>query len=124
MAIETNVDRAFLNNAHEQEFTIVGIDTTGRVIKWAASVMDADDIFDATSPDLEFSSAVTAAMFVRVSEGPTDSTVRFVLDDSDTAALAAGRYHFQLEVFDSGGNNPVVVATGVLTFILNIAETL
>lgn len=125
MAIENLKDRAFLNNAHEQRFTIAGIDTTGRVLKWSISLIDSQTgTWDPNTLALEKSSAVTPAAFVRISEGPTDSVVDVVIADGDTATLDAGDYHFELEVFDGAGDNGVVVSAGTLTLAPNNAETI
>jgi len=125
MAIENLKDRVFLNNAHEQRFTIAGIDTTGRVLKWSISLIDEQTgTWDPDVLALEKSSAVTPAVFVRVSEGPTDSVVDVVIAATETAPLAAGDYHFELEVFDGAGANGVVVSAGTLTFVPNNTETI
>lgn len=125
MAIENQKDRAFLNNAHEQRFTIAGVDTTGRVLKWSISLIDEQT--GQHDPDvlaLEKSSAVTPTDFVRQSETATESVVDVKIDDSDTAPLAAGAYHFELEVFDAAGENGVVVGAGTLTLVANNTETI
>ena len=125
MAIENQTDRFFIDNEHEQRFTIAGVDTTGRVLKWSLSLIDpATGQWDPTTLALEKSSAVTPADFVRQSEAALESVVDVLIHDSDTAALAAGAYHFELEVFDSGGDEGVVVSAGTATLVSNNAETI
>lgn len=121
MAIENLTDRAFLNNAHVQGFTVANIDLTGRHVKWAICLIDPETgDFDETDPALEKTNQTPGNM--TLINGPTGE-IDVNIDDSDTAALSAADYQFQLEVFDAAGADGVVVSAGVLTFVKNISET-
>lgn len=123
MAIENLTDRVFLDNAHEQAFTVAGIDLTGRVVKWSISLIDSSTgTFDPTLPLLEKTTDNVGDM--TLVNGPTgEITVNIDALDTSAAGITAADYHFQLEVFDGSGLNGVVVSTGTITFVDNITET-
>lgn len=120
MAVENLTDRFHLNNSHVQGYTVANIDLTGRVVKWALSVLDAEGVFDPTVIDLEKTTDTPGD--TTLVDGPTGQ-IDVNIDPADTLALAVGNYHFQLEVFDAGGNNGVVVSSGKATLVANLVET-
>lgn len=129
MAVENQSAEMFANNRH--------------LLRWAQILDDDDDIIDLTGRIVKFS-------LTRV--GPTGSPLLtpildFASDDSsprvtipnpvtgnphvvvelqpaDTATLAsvATTYYCELEVFESGNTNPVVVATVNLTIKPNVVN--
>ncbi len=121
MAIEGQVDRAFLNNGHEQAFTISGVNLTSRHVKWAISLRDAlTGVFDPAAPLLQKTNQTPGNMTdVDLPNGKI--TVNIL--PADTASLAAGEYEFQLEVFNNSGVDGVITSSGVLTLEANIVET-
>lgn len=123
MAEESLLDRFFLQNAHEQRFTISNVDVTGRVMKWGLSALLPDGTFS-TTPDVQLTTTAQPAQFVTQSASASESVVDVTINPSDIpqASLAPGNYHFQLEVFDASGDNGVVVAAGTATLVANLVE--
>ncbi len=120
MAIENLTDRAFLNNEHVMGFTISDVDLTSRHVKFAMAVVDDAGEFDVTDPLVEKTNQSVGEMTdVDLLTGQIDVNILA----ADTASLEAGTYHFQLEVFDTSGTTPVVVASGEIELVLNITET-
>jgi hypothetical protein len=121
MAIENLTDRVFVKNVHTIAFTVSNVNLTGRHVKWAMCAIDPNTgLFNPSSPVLQKTNQTPGHMTdVDLPNGQIDVNI----DDSDTALLPAIDYHFQLEVFDSAGDDGVVVSTGTLTLVPNILET-
>lgn len=126
MAVRNLTDTAYLNNPHEQRFTVAdgdaggAFDLTGLLVKWAmVPVNPQSGAFNPTAISVQKVSS-TAGHMTRVDD--VNGIIQVNIFDSDTASLAAIAYRFQLEVFDSGGMDGVVVAEGELTLLTNLVE--
>jgi hypothetical protein len=126
MAEKNLVDEAYVNNPHEQRFTVADGDAggpyplTGLIVKWAMTPIDpSTGAFNPAVVTLEKNSGIGGEM--TLIDGP-NGIIDVNIDPADTAALAAIDYHFQLEVFDGGGANGVVTAEGTLTLLPNLVE--
>jgi hypothetical protein len=123
MAVTGLTATAFQNNAVALAFTVADVDLTGRVVRFAMSLIDPrTGLFDPTEPALTKDSEEAGHM--TLVDGP-NGEIDVNIEDVDTAqgsAVGAGDYQFQLEVFDANGANGVVVSEGVLTMRANIGE--
>lgn len=128
MVEKDRVDEAYLNNLHTQRFTVVdsdsatvpspALDLTGLVVKWGMIPIDANGVFGTTPLTLDKSTTGGGITFFDATNGICDVAIL----PADTVSLAAREYYFELEVFDSGGLNGVVSATGILTLISNLVN--
>lgn len=130
MAIENQTDTMFANNRHVLRWAgILDADgsgllnLTGRIVKFALTRKSAagdplltpllDFASDDTSPQVTIPNPITGTPHVEVELLPID-----------TAGLAPKEtvYYCELEVFESGNANPVVVATLDLTIKPNVVN--
>lgn len=128
MVVQDLIDKTFLNNLHTQRFTIVDSDSTtvpspalnltGLVIKWGMIPIDANGVFGTTPLTLDKSTATSGVTITDAANGICDVAIL----PADTVSLDAIEYYFELEVFDSGGLNGVVSATGIITLISNLVN--
>jgi hypothetical protein len=99
------------------------LDLTGRIVKFAvARFVNGEPLKD--SPLIDYSSATGSEVQI---PNPTTGSPHVTVDiaTADTADLAdAGEttYYAELEVFESDGSDPVVVATGNLTIRRNVTN--
>lgn len=117
-------DTFYANNPRRLSFTVtdagnadVAFDLTGFTAKWSMSKLKANGDFSKT-PLLQKSVDEGSVVITGAAEGE----LYVDIDETDTANLL-GDFHHQLEVFN-GSNEGVVVATGKLTILKNILETI
>ncbi len=128
MAVRDQTDEAFVNNPHTQRFTVLDddasgspkppLDITGLVLKWGMVPIDSSDNFATTPLTLDKSTTGGGVVIVDGPNGIADVNIT----PSDTVNLNPIDYYFEFEVFDIGGANGVVVATGTLTLIPNLVN--
>lgn len=112
----------YANNVAILDFTVTNndvtpaaaLDITGFTVKWAMSKIRPDGTYKAT-PTLT-KTVGSGITIVNTSAG----TLKVRLDASDTTNLL-GDYHHELELTDGSGD-PLIVATGKLTFLRNVAN--
>jgi hypothetical protein len=117
-------DTMYAGNKRTLRFTVLDednndapLDLTPFTIKWAMSKVNQEGQFLLT-PVLEkiLGSGITIT-------GPDDNIAVVELLGADTDTLNAADYYMELELFD-GSNESVVVATGTMTIIANVENTL
>lgn len=130
MAVENQTDTMFANNRHVLRWNgIVDADgsgilnLTGRVVKFSLTRKDAAGN-PLLTPILDFSSEDASPQVTIPNPITGTPHVLVELQPADTAALAPKEtvYYCELEVFDSGSTNPVVVATLDLTIKPNVVN--
>jgi hypothetical protein len=128
MVVKNQSDEAYVNNPHTQRFTVVDEDTgpstpldlTNRVVKWGLSQIDPATGLFLTTPLVFEKSSLVGGEMTRVDD--PNGIIEVNILDADTISVNPADYYFELEVFDSGGLNGVVVATGTLTLIGNLVN--
>lgn len=114
----------YAGNRHVLRFTITDEDTTGspakditgKTLKFAMSKFSNG--VPLKTPVLEKS---TASGIV-ITDG-TNGECEVTILDTDTAAFLPADYYFELELFEPGPTDPLVVATGTITLLRNITNT-
>lgn len=115
-------DTFYANNLRELEFSVqnedgTAFDLTGLSVKWALSKAKTGGDYGTTAI-LEKATGGEGIVVTDAAQGELTVT----LDPEDTTTLKGAYYH-ELEVFD-GTDRGVVVATGVLTILKNVVNTL
>lgn len=129
MAVENQADSMFAGNRHvlrwngilDDDDTI--LDLTGRIVKFALTRKAADGN-PLLTPILDFRSDMSAQISIQ-NPSTGNPHVDVELLPADTATLAPRapvEYYCELEVFDTGGLSPVVVATIDLTIKPNVTN--
>lgn len=126
MAVKNQTDEAWVNNPHTQEFTVTeggsAKNLSGLVVRWGMVQLSASGDFAVSPLVLDYSTGTGEVVIVDAPNGRVDVNI----PAADTASLsppAAGlKFYFELEVFDAGGANGVVVATGTLTLLPNLVN--
>lgn len=131
MAVENQTDSMFANNRHVLRWNGITdadgsglLNLTGRIVKFALTRKDAAGNPLVSSPILDFSSA-DASPQVTIPNPVTGSPhvlVELLPDDTETLAPKETVYYCELEVYDAGSTNPVVVATLDLTIKPNVVN--
>lgn len=128
MAVNDQSFEAFANNVILLEWAKVladdgvsTLDLTGRTVKFALARLANGEPIRA-DPLLDLSSADASPQVVIPNPIAGSPHVQVQLDPADTIDLApvSTAYYIELEVFDAGDLNPVVVATGTLTIKPNV----
>lgn len=129
MAVENQTDEMFAGNRHVLNWDsildddgVTLLNLTGRIVKFALARISASGQPVLTSPILDFRSDAPGSR-VTVPNPVTGSPhVQVELLEADTATLAPKRTTFygELEVFQSTDDEPVVVATVLLTIKPNV----
>lgn len=126
MAVENQSDSMFAGNRHILRWASIDdgsggvLDLTNRVVKF--SLTHVKDGVPLKTPILDFSSEDASPQVTIPNPIVGGPHVEVELVPADTAALAAKEtdYYCELEVFDAGSTNPVVVSTHTQTIKPNV----
>lgn len=131
MAVESQTDSMFAGNRHILRWAGIldadgsGIlDLTGRIVKFALTRKSSAGN-PALTPILDFSSADVSPQVTIPNPVLGSPHVEVLLKPVDTATLAPKEtvYYCELEVYEAGNTDPVVVATIDLTIKPNVVNT-
>jgi len=138
MAVENQSWEAFEENRIELEWLSIPdldadptgatpLDLSGRIVKFSlASIFNGAPL--RSNPKIAARSddgSGTVTIPDPSGAGGSDPHVRVTLEAADTTSFAsagATAYHVQLEVLESDGSRPVIVATGTLTLKTNTQD--
>tara|TARA_R110002153_G_scaffold54447_8_gene151693 strand:- start:1353 stop:1742 length:390 start_codon:yes stop_codon:yes gene_type:complete len=126
MATENQIDTMFAGNRHVMQWA--GIldedgtsikDLTGLIVKFALTRQGSGG--PVLSPILDFRSDVSSQVTIpNPITGSAHVEVEILPVDTATLAPVSTIYYWELEVFEAGDTNGVVVATGTITIKPNV----
>lgn len=129
MAVENQTDSMFAGNRHVLRWAGITdadgsglLDLTGRIVKFALTRKSSagDPLL---TPILDFSSATSGQVLIpNPVTGSPHVTVELLPVNTATLAPKETVYYCELEVYEAGNLNPVVVATLDLTIKPNVTN--
>jgi hypothetical protein len=96
------------------------LDLTGKIIKFAVARLQGSTPVR-TDPLLDKKSGHADVLLISAVDGRVD-TIITAADSADWAIQGKTTYHVELEVFEAGETQPVVVATVSLTVLPNVVN--